>query len=341
MAMHSRAFLLLRRDLVNLERFPLVGISAQPENDDLFSWSAKIEGLCGTTWEGGIFQVRIFFTEDFNYQLPEIHFMTVPFHPNVDARDGSPSLPHGNWGEESTVTSLLLCLQALLSNPELDEGCIRNPTAAKLFRAAPLTYKQMSLDCVTASLRVDAGLTPYDSESGGVTPLPLDSFADTLRESGKQKARLKPVSFDDYFTLWKGIATSIHGYKEPNEFLDLLKTDVYLNRVHHRDGETMTDKSHTKTADLEQRVNQHVLLKYGKSNTKPNSVLKTKSRSQRIEQLKQMYRRGMERNGSDKVKEGEESGEVESGLEDVDQLLEWTQNLDEQVLNTAVTTPNV
>lgn len=54
-----------------------------------------------------------------------------------------------------------------------------------------------------------------------------------------------------------------------------------------------------------------------------------------------MYRRGMERNGSDKVKEGEESGEVESGLEDVDQLLEWTQNLDEQVLNTAVTTPNV
>ncbi len=62
-----------------------------------------------------------------------------------------------------------------------------------------------------------AGLTPYDSESGGVTPLPLDSFADTLRESGKPKARLKPVSFDDYFTLWKGIATSIHGYKEPNE----------------------------------------------------------------------------------------------------------------------------
>lgn len=71
----------------------------------------------------------------------------------MDPEDGSPSLLH--WDEESTAISLLLSLQALLSNPELDEGCIRNPVAAKLFREAPLTYKQMSLDCVTASLRVD------------------------------------------------------------------------------------------------------------------------------------------------------------------------------------------
>lgn len=122
---------------------------------------------------GGVFQVRIFFTEDFNYKPPEVHFMTIPFHPNgnkvatiiisngewnhcivlVDPGDGSPSLLY--WDEESTVVSLLLSLQALLSNPELDRGCIRNPAAAKLLREAPLTYKQMALDCVTASLRVD------------------------------------------------------------------------------------------------------------------------------------------------------------------------------------------
>lgn len=73
--MHSRAFLLLRRDLIRLEKSPLVvcshrtsrtssnsesisvaslmqGIVAHPQNDDLFNWSAKIEGLGGTTWEG-------------------------------------------------------------------------------------------------------------------------------------------------------------------------------------------------------------------------------------------------------------------------------------------------
>lgn len=73
----------------------------------------------------------------------------------MDAKDGSPALPHGNWDEQSTISSLLLNLQALLSNPELNEDCVRNPAAAKLFREAPLTYKQMALNCVTASLRVE------------------------------------------------------------------------------------------------------------------------------------------------------------------------------------------
>ena len=74
----------------------------------------------------------------------------------MDPGDGSPSLL--NWDKESTVTSLLLRLQALLSNPEVEHGCVRNSVAAKLLKEAPLTYKQMALDCVTASLRVDGML---------------------------------------------------------------------------------------------------------------------------------------------------------------------------------------
>ncbi len=45
--------------------------------------------------------------------------------------------------------------QTLLSNPELDDGCVLNPSAAHLLREAPHTYKQMVLDCVTSSLRID------------------------------------------------------------------------------------------------------------------------------------------------------------------------------------------
>ena len=73
----------------------------------------------------------------------------------MDAKDGSVSFPVWNWGEETTVSSLLLYLQTLLSNPQLDEGCILNGAAAKMLKEAPLTYKQMILDCITASLRVD------------------------------------------------------------------------------------------------------------------------------------------------------------------------------------------
>jgi hypothetical protein len=71
------------------------------------------------------------------------------------------------------------------------------------------------LPLINSCVLYAAGLTPYDSESGGVTP--IESFnADTAPVSREKRAHLKPVSFDDYYALWKGIATSIHGYKKPN-----------------------------------------------------------------------------------------------------------------------------
>lgn len=58
-----------------------------------------------------------------------------------------------------------------------------------------------------------AGLTPYDSDMGEA-PLPMQ---DTPQSSRDKKTQLKPVSFDDYHTLWRGIATSIHSYRDPND----------------------------------------------------------------------------------------------------------------------------
>lgn len=82
---------------------------------------------------------------------------------------------------------------------------------------------------------------------------------------------------------------------------------------------------------------RHVLLKYGKSRV---SAPQVKSRSQRVEKLKQMYKRGMDidtapTNTDQAVtREGEGEGEDSGEEEQVDQLLKWTENLDEQVLST-------
>ena len=59
------------------------------------------------------------------------------------------------------ITSIwLLCVKALLDNPELDGGCVCNAVAARLLQDAPRTYRQMALDCVTASLRIDGEFLP-------------------------------------------------------------------------------------------------------------------------------------------------------------------------------------
>ena len=80
-------------------------------------------------------------------------------------------------------------------------------------------------------------------------------------------------------------------------------------------------------------VCRHVLLKYGKSNTSKKSQAQAKSRAQRIEQLKQMYKRGLDIDCADHGLPTDDvrGGEVEQ--DEVDQLLQWTQDLDEQVLN--------
>ena len=77
---------------------------------------------------------------------------------------------------------------------------------------------------------------------------------------------------------------------------------------------------------------RHVLLKYGKSNKK--SQAQAKSRAQRIEQLKQMYKRGLDIDDANQGLPNDHEvrgGEVEQ--DEVDQLLQWTRDLDEQVLN--------
>lgn len=54
----------------------------------------------------------------------------------------------------------LLHVKALLDSPEVDGGCVCNVEAARLLQDAPHAYRQMALDCVTASLRIDGEFCP-------------------------------------------------------------------------------------------------------------------------------------------------------------------------------------
>ena len=69
--------------------------------------------------------------------------------------DGSVAITEESWITEGNLSSLLLSLQVLLSNPELEFTCIRNHSAAELLSRAPQTYKQTVLDCVLASIKSD------------------------------------------------------------------------------------------------------------------------------------------------------------------------------------------
>ncbi|KAI9328578.1 ubiquitin-conjugating enzyme E2 U-like protein, partial [Zopfochytrium polystomum] len=164
----SRANLLLQKQLYKIEtakqRGSLAwGIEAGPVLNDIFCWEAKVLGLRDTPWEGGIFKLRMQFSEAFDQVPPQVTFLTVPFHPNVEMETGRPCWAAlddlDEWDPDLSIVGMLTSLQFLLANPTPSNAV--NDAACSIFLQSPRLYDQLARDCVLASQRVEAGLQAY------------------------------------------------------------------------------------------------------------------------------------------------------------------------------------
>ena len=54
-----------------------------PVGNNLLKWSATIEGIDSTPWEGGLFQLKLEFTENYPNKPPNVKFISEMFHPNI------------------------------------------------------------------------------------------------------------------------------------------------------------------------------------------------------------------------------------------------------------------
>ena len=64
------------------------GISAFPEEDNIFCWKGTITGSKDTVFEGTEYKLSLSFPNDYPFKAPKVKFETTCFHPNVDV--------HGN-----------------------------------------------------------------------------------------------------------------------------------------------------------------------------------------------------------------------------------------------------
>jgi ubiquitin-conjugating enzyme E2 C len=60
------------------------GISAFPEEDNIFCWKGTINGSKDTVFEGTEYKLSFSFPNDYPFKPPKVKFETVCFHPNVD-----------------------------------------------------------------------------------------------------------------------------------------------------------------------------------------------------------------------------------------------------------------
>eukprot|EP01118_Nematostelium_gracile_P004240 TRINITY_DN14979_c0_g1_i1.p1 TRINITY_DN14979_c0_g1~~TRINITY_DN14979_c0_g1_i1.p1 ORF type:complete len:160 (-),score=30.57 TRINITY_DN14979_c0_g1_i1:48-527(-) len=150
---NSQAGLRLLSDLKEIKTEPPEGVSASPINDEnLLVWNASILGPDDSPWEGGIYSLRMVFTEDYPSKAPrEVRFTTEMFHPNVYG-DGSLCLDiiQDKWSPTYTVCTLLTSIQSLLTDPNPNSPA--NPEAARCYSTDRKEYNKRVRRCAVRSV---------------------------------------------------------------------------------------------------------------------------------------------------------------------------------------------
>lgn len=73
----------LLKDLQRIQKEAGEEIIASPRENNLLQWTASIEGIEKTPWEGGLYQLRLDFSENYPNKAPSVRFLTKMFHPNI------------------------------------------------------------------------------------------------------------------------------------------------------------------------------------------------------------------------------------------------------------------
>jgi len=101
----------------------------------MLHWTGTVSGPSNTPYSDGVFHLKIRLPEIYPRVSPVLTFTTPIFHPNVSPTGDIQlvELDRMQWSPAFTIRTLLISLQALLSDPNLEEGCVLNEEAAKLY----------------------------------------------------------------------------------------------------------------------------------------------------------------------------------------------------------------
>lgn len=108
-----------------MQNDPPENCSAGPAGEDMMEWVATIIGPTDSPYEGGVFQLRIRFDENYPFAAPRVKFTTPIYHPNI-SRSGSICLDtlKNAWTPAVTIRTLLLSICALLTDPNPDDPLV-------------------------------------------------------------------------------------------------------------------------------------------------------------------------------------------------------------------------
>jgi ubiquitin-conjugating enzyme E2 N len=106
------------KETEKLKLDPIVGIYAEPENDNPRYFKVMIAGPKDSPYEGGLFKLQLYLPEEYPMVAPKVLFMTKIYHPNIDFLGRiCLDILKNNWSPALQIRSVLLSIQCLLSEP--------------------------------------------------------------------------------------------------------------------------------------------------------------------------------------------------------------------------------
>lgn len=129
----------INKELQEFIKSPPENCSAGPINDDLFNWSATILGPTKSPFDGGVFNLNIYFPTDYPFKPPKVNFTTKIYHPNINKNGGiCLDILKDSWSPALTVSKLLLSICSLLTDPNPNDPL--EPDIANEYKNNRLKY---------------------------------------------------------------------------------------------------------------------------------------------------------------------------------------------------------
>ncbi|XP_050419359.1 ubiquitin-conjugating enzyme E2 E3 [Patella vulgata] len=107
----------LQRELAEITLDPPPNCSAGPKGDNLYEWASTILGPKGSVYEGGVFFLDIFFSQDYPFKPPKVVFRTRIYHCNINSQGViCLDILKDNWSPALTISKVLLSVCSLLTD---------------------------------------------------------------------------------------------------------------------------------------------------------------------------------------------------------------------------------
>jgi len=118
-------------------------LAAPRSADKLLEWEARLPGPPDTPYAGGVFYLDLHFSAGYPFKPPRVKFLTPCFHPNISSRgEICLNVLKEEWSPLLTISTVLLCISALLSFPNSEDPL--NSAAAEIAVQRPAEFRRVA-----------------------------------------------------------------------------------------------------------------------------------------------------------------------------------------------------